>query len=62
MLPISQFGSLTFSSASAAKDGQSQTIADLAARAISLVDESGRALAVPSPLSFDGASFTVSRT
>jgi Peptidase A4 family len=62
VLPISQFGSLTFSSASAIKDGQSLTVADLAARAISLVDDSGRALAVPSPLGSDGASFSVSRT
>ncbi len=62
VLPISQFGSLTFSTASAVKDGQSLTIADLGARSISLVDDNGRALAVPSPLSPDGASFTVSRT
>ena len=62
VLPLSQFGSLTFSTASAVKDGQSLTIADLGARAISLVDDAGRALAVPSPLGLDGASFTVSRT
>jgi len=62
VLPISQFGSLTFSTASAVKDGQSQTLADLGARAISLVDDTGRAVAVPSPLGADGASFTVART
>ena len=62
VLPLAQFGSLTFNTASAVKDGQSLTIADLGARAISLVDDSGRALAVPSPLSPDGASFTISRT
>jgi Peptidase A4 family len=61
VLPISQFGSLTFTSASAVKDGQSLTIADLEARPISLVDDSGRVLAVPSPLGPDGASFTISR-
>jgi hypothetical protein len=61
VLPISQFGTLTFSNASAVRDGQSSTIADLAARSISLVDDSGRNLAVPSPLGPDGASFTVSR-
>ena len=61
ILPISQFGSITFSNGSAVKDGQSLTIADLAARSISLVDNSGRLLAVPSPLGLDGASFTVSR-
>jgi hypothetical protein len=62
VLPISQFGSLTFSSASAVRDGQSLTIADLGAQAISLVDNVGRALAIPTPLSPDGASFSVSRT
>jgi hypothetical protein len=62
VLPISQFGSLTFSSASAVRDGQSLTIADLGAQAISLVDNVGRALAIPTPLNPDGASFTVSRT
>ena len=61
VLPISQFGSLTFTNASAVRDGQSLTIADLAARSISLIDSSGRSLAVPSPLGTDGASFTVSR-
>jgi hypothetical protein len=61
VLPISQFGSLTFTNASAVKDGQSLTIADLGSRSISLIDGSGRSLAVPSPLGADGASFTVSR-
>jgi hypothetical protein len=62
VLPISQFGSLTFTSASAVQDGQSLTPSDLGARAISLIDAAGRVLAVPSPLSPDGSSFTVSRT
>jgi len=62
VLPISQFGSLTFTSASAVKDGQSLTPADLGARAISLIGDTGHILAVPSPLSADGSSFTVSRT
>jgi len=61
VLPISQFGSLSFSNASAVRDGQSLTIADLGARSISLIDDAGRSLAVPSPLGVDGASFTVSR-
>ena len=61
VVPISQFGSLSFSNASAVKDGQSLTIADLAARSISLIDDAGRSVAVPSPLGTDGASFTVAR-
>ena len=61
ILPISDFGSVTFTSGSAVRDGQSLSIADLGARAISLVDNSGRALAVPSPLAIDGAGFSVVR-
>lgn len=61
VLPLSQFNSLTFTSASAVKDGQSLTPADLNARAISLIDDSGRPQAVPSPLGPDGSSFTVTR-
>jgi hypothetical protein len=62
VLPISEFGKVTFTTGSAVRDGQSMTIADLNARPISLVDQNGRTLAVPSPLEPDGASFTVSRT
>jgi hypothetical protein len=62
VLPLTEFGALGFAQASAARDGVSMTIADLGARAISLIDNNGRALAVPSPLGADGASFTVNRS
>ncbi|SRR6266511_1081622 len=62
VLPLSEFGSVGFSSASAVRDGVSMTVADLGARAISLIDNNRRALAVPSPLGADGASFTVNRS
>ena len=61
ILPISAFGSVTFANASAVRDGQSLSLADLGARAISLVDNAGRTLAVPTPLGLDGATFTVAR-
>jgi hypothetical protein len=61
ILPISDFGTITFSSGSAVRDGQAMTIADLEARSIALVDNAGRRLAVPSPLGLDGTSFSVSR-
>jgi ketosteroid isomerase-like protein len=61
ILPITQFGTLPFSKASAVRDGQSMTIGDLGARAITLVDNAGKHLAVPSPLGLDGASFSVGR-
>ena len=62
VLPLTEFGSITFSAGSAVRDGVSMTIADLGARAISLIDNNRRALAVPSPLGLDGASFSVIRS
>lgn len=62
VLPLSEFGSITFSSGSAVRDGVGLSIADLGARAISLIDNNRRAIAVPSPLGVDGASFSVTRS
>jgi hypothetical protein len=61
-LPLAQFGTVSFTEASAVRDGVALTVADLGARAISLVDSNRRALAVPSPLGADGASFSVQRS
>jgi hypothetical protein len=62
ILPLANFGNISFSSGSAVKDGQRQSIADLKARAITMIDRTGQALATPSPLGDDGASFSVART
>jgi Peptidase A4 family len=62
VLPLTEFGAINFSAASAVRDGTSLTLADLGARAISLIDNNRRALAVPSPLGIDGASFSVTRS
>jgi hypothetical protein len=62
ILPLSNFGNVNFSGGSAVKDGQRQSIADLKARAITMIDRTGQALATPSPLGEDGASFNVART
>ena len=43
------------------KTARRSRLADLGARAISLIDDNRRALAVPSPLGLDGASFSVTR-
>jgi len=59
---VTEFGAVGFAQASAVRDGASMTIADLGARAISLIDNNRRALAVPSPLAADGASFTINRS
>jgi Peptidase A4 family len=62
ILPLANFGSIAFSNASAVRDGQRQSIADLKGRAITMIDRAGQALATPSPLGDDGGSFSIART
>lgn len=62
VLPLDNFGSIQFSDGSAVKDGQTETIAQAGARAITMIGGADQALAVPSALGDDGASFTVART
>jgi hypothetical protein len=62
ILPLSNFGTIQFSGGSAVKDGQSLSIAASGARAITMVGDNEQALAVPSDLGSDGASFSVART
>jgi hypothetical protein len=63
VLPLDQFGSVSFSNASAVTDtGQTVSIADTSARPITMIDSQRRPLAVPSNLDDDGSSFTVTRT
>jgi Peptidase A4 family len=59
LLPLDTFGSITFSQASAVKDGQVVTIAQAAGRGITMIDQVGQALARPSGLGDDGGSFSV---
>jgi hypothetical protein len=62
VLPLDNFGTIQFSDGSAVKDGQTVSIAGANARAITMVGNGEQALAVPSALSSDGASFSVART
>ena len=62
VLPLDNFGTIQFSDGSTVKDGQTDTIAAAGARAITMVGGGNQALAVPSALGDDGASFTVART
>ena len=62
VLPLDNFGTILFSSGSTVKNGQTVNIADSGARAITMVGSNDQALAVPSPLGSDGASFSVART
>jgi hypothetical protein len=61
VLPLSNFGSITFSAASAVKDGKTVTIAEAGGRAITMLDRNDQAIAQPSQLGSDGASFAVNR-
>jgi biopolymer transport protein ExbD len=62
VLPLSNFGSIDFSNGSATKDGKTVSIAGANARAITMIGNNEVALAVPSSLGDDGASFSVART
>ena len=62
VLPLDDFGTVQFKDASAVKNGQTVTVADASARAITMVGSNDQTLAVPSALGDDGASFSVART
>jgi hypothetical protein len=62
VLPLDNFGTIQFSAGATTKNGQSTSISGAAAKAITMIGGANQALAVPSDLSSDGASFTVSRT
>jgi len=59
LLPLDTFGTITFSQASAVKDGQTVTVAQAGGRAITMISAAGQALASPSGLGDDGGSFSV---
>lgn len=59
VLPLDAFGTITFSQASAVKDGQTVSVAQAGGRGITMIGRAGRALASPSGLGDDGGSFSV---
>ncbi|HVG98209.1 MAG TPA: G1 family glutamic endopeptidase, partial [Chloroflexota bacterium] len=62
VLPIDDFGTVSFTGATAVKNGKSVTLSQLGAGPITMIGPSGQALAVPSAIGGDGASFSVTRT
>ncbi|HEY1297261.1 MAG TPA: G1 family glutamic endopeptidase [Chloroflexota bacterium] len=62
VLPLDNFGTVQFSGGSTTKNGQSMSIASAGSKAITMIGSGNQALAVPSDLGSDGASFTVART
>ncbi len=61
-IPLDNFGSVQFSALSTVKDGTSLTPAQASAHPMVMENYRGQALALPSALGSDGATFTVTRT
>jgi hypothetical protein len=62
ILPIDNFGAVSFSRATTIKDGEPMSLAAVGARPISLLNARKQPLAVPSAIGSDGESFRVERT
>jgi len=62
LVSLDQFGVVQFSGASAVRDGKAMSLSALGAKAITMINAQGQAIAQPSTLSSDGSSFTVART
>jgi peptidase A4-like protein len=62
LVTLDQFGTVQFSGATAVRDGKSMTASALGAKAITMINGQGQAIAQPSTIAGDGSSFTVART
>lgn len=62
VLPLDNFGTIQFSSGSTTQNGSQISISGSNAHAITMVNGAGQALATPSGLGSDGASFSVTRS
>jgi hypothetical protein len=62
LVPLDHFGTLQFTAASAVRDGKTMSLSALGARAITMINQQGQAVAQPSTIAGDGSSFTVTRT
>jgi len=62
IVPLDNFGSVSFSSASATVNGRTVDMAQAGAQPITMLNANGQSLAVPSAIGSDGSSFSVART
>jgi hypothetical protein len=62
ILPIDNFGAVSFSESTAIQNGETVNLDAVGARPISLLNARKQPLAVPSPIGSDGESFEVERT
>ncbi|HEY3341375.1 MAG TPA: G1 family glutamic endopeptidase, partial [Anaerolineae bacterium] len=61
-VPLDTFGAVSFASATTVENGQQRTIAQAGGLPVTMYNPAAQALAQPSVLGSDGASFTVTRT
>jgi Peptidase A4 family len=62
IVPLADFGSITFSGATAVKQGATINLSQASARPITMINGSNQPIAIPSAVAADGAGFTVTRT
>jgi hypothetical protein len=62
LVSLDQFGTVNFTGVSAVRDGKTMTASALGAKAITMINGRGQAIAQPSTIGSDGSSFTVART
>ncbi|MDQ6674626.1 MAG: G1 family endopeptidase [Chloroflexota bacterium] len=62
IVPLDNFGSVGFSSATATQNGQTVNLAQSGAQPITMLNAASQPLAVPSAIANDGSSFSVART
>src|SRR2546423_1664221 len=62
LVSLDLFGTVPFSGASAVRDGKVMSLSALGAKAITMINGQGQAIAQPSTVASDGSSFTVART
>jgi hypothetical protein len=62
LLPLDNFGTITFTNATTVEDGQQHSIAQAGGQAVTMSSRTGQPAAQPSALGDDGASFSVTRT
>lgn len=61
VLPLDNFGTVQFTSCSTTQNGQSVSLSSAGAQPITMIDRLGQAVASPSGIGGDGASFSVTR-
>jgi hypothetical protein len=62
LVPLDLFGTVQFTGAAAVRDGKTMSASTLGAKAITMINGQGQAVAQPSTIAADGSSFTVTRT